>query len=505
MKHAKLLLVGALLVLAMVGGRARANIAFEYYEVQRPEIAEAPVGAFLNELSKLGYVANPRDVIDRLGSQAALPAIANPKLTAQKLLASLTKAHTLWTKAPDFAKLAPVLAEAVTTALANPALVVTDPSIRDALQNALLDLALVYGKLKNDARFSASAEQLEKSSDDMMAEWIRTFRNKVIPQSLGPEAAKMYIRVGKARNKLGRGVLSVSVDDANVLLYVNEAIQSRLQPIPDLVPGPYRVLLMGPNDDARLFLVEVLPNQTTRLDVQWAVSSNLSAESSSVAFVFASSTHPEASTLACRLARATGNSSGGVVLTGMTTIGQTWALRASLYDARTCQLVRGGHVAFYAAANAKGGRALARFIARRARDPDVIVGADVDPAKFQTPDSEGEGTPKLLPAAPTAAATSTPRNWWAWGATAGSAAAFAIGGYGLYRHYGRCGQPGPAGCRYYYADSDLAGYGGISAGVALGALATYLFLRDDAPGSRASTITIAPLRAGAFVGLAGRL
>src|SRR4051812_1246593 len=72
MKHAKLSLVGALLAIAMVGGSARANIAFEYYEVQRPEIAEAPVGAFLNELSKLGYVANPRDVIDRLGNQAAL-------------------------------------------------------------------------------------------------------------------------------------------------------------------------------------------------------------------------------------------------------------------------------------------------------------------------------------------------------------------------------------------------------------------------------------------------
>lgn len=502
MKHAKLLLVGALLALAMVGGSARANIAFEYYEVQRPEIAEAPVGAFLNELSKLGYVANPRDVMDRLGNQAALPAIANPKLTAQKLLALLTKAHTLWTKAPDFAKLAPVLAEAVTTALASPALVVTDPVIRDAFQNALLDLALVYGKLKNDSRFSASAEQLKKSSDEMMAEWIRTFRNKVIPQSLGPEAEKMYIRVGKERNKLGRGVLSVSVDDSNVLLYVNEAIQSRLQPIPDLAPGPYRVLLMGPNDDARLFIVEVLPNQTTRLDVQWAVSSNLSAESSSVAFVFVSSTHPEVSTLACRLARATGESSGGVVLVGMTTIGQTWTMRASLYDARTCQLIRGGQVAFYAAVNAKGGRALARFIALRTRDPDVIVAADVDSAKFQA--TESEGMAKASTAAPTAATTSTPRNWWAWGASAGSATAFVIGGYGLYRHYGRCGQPGPVACPYYYAYSDLVGYGGVSAGIALGAFATYLFLRHDAPGSRASTITIAPLRAGAYVGLAGR-
>jgi hypothetical protein len=461
------------------------------------------VGAFLNELSKLGYVANPRDVIGRLGNQASLPAIANPKLTAQKLLALLTKAHTLWTKAPDFAKLAPVLAEAVTTALAHPALVVTHPTIRDALQNALLDLALVYGKLKNDSRFSANAEQLKKSSDDMMAEWIRTFRNKVIPQSLGPEAQKMYIRVGKERNKLGRGVLSVSVDDSNVLLYVNEAIQSRLQPIPDLVPGPYRVLLMGPNDDARLFLVEVLPNQTTRLDVQWAVSSNLSAESSSVAFVFASSTHPEASTLACQLARATGNGSGKVVLTGMTTIGQTWAMRASLYDARTCQLIRGGQVAFSAAVNAKAGRALARFIALRVRDPDVLVAADVDPAKFQATNCEGEGTVKASPAAPTAAAISTPRNGWAWGATAGSAAAFALGSYGLYRHHGMCGQPGPAGCTYYYAYSDVVGYGGVSAGVALGALAAYLFLHHDAPGSSTSTITMAPLRAGAYVGLAG--
>jgi hypothetical protein len=501
MKHMRLLLLGVFLALTGSNiGIAHANIAFESYEVGRPDVAEVPVGAFLNELTKLGYVANSRDVIDQLGSQAATPALANPKLTAQKLLAQLGSAHTLWTKASDFRKLAPVLQNAVTTALANSALLVTDPTIRNAFRFALLDLALVYSKLADERQ--ADAPQLRKSSEEIMAEWIRTFRDEVITKEKGPEAEGLYVRVRNERNKLGRGVLSVSVDDPDVLLYVNEAIRSRSQPIPDLPPGPYRVLLMGPDDDARLFNVEVLPNQTTRLDIQWAVSSNLVAGSSFVGFVFASSAHPEASKLACQLAKVVGHVSGGVVLVGMRTTGQTWSISASLYDARTCQLIRGGRVAFYTAVSSKGGRALARFIAQRVHDPDVIVTTDIAPAKIEAPAAETAQTAPVTPVPVATAAVSRRRSWWAWSATAGSAASFVVGGYGLYRYYGKCGQP-LGRCPNYYAYSDLAGYGGVAAGIALGAVATYLFLRETRASGH-SNVTLVPRRGGAFVGWTGR-
>lgn len=119
MTEAPRMILGVLLVLGLTTRHASANIAFEVYEVGRPDDAEAPVGAFLHELAKHGYTAEPRDVMDHLGNQVTHPAIANPKLTARQLLVELGAAHAKWTRAPDFRILAPALAELVAEAFDN--------------------------------------------------------------------------------------------------------------------------------------------------------------------------------------------------------------------------------------------------------------------------------------------------------------------------------------------------------------------------------------------------
>lgn len=489
-------------MLGLTTRHAGASIAFEVYELRRPDNAEAPVGAFLHQLAKHGYTAEPRDVMDHLGNQVTHPAIANPKLTARQLLVELGAAHAKWTRAPDFRILVPALAVLVAEAFDNPALVVTDQSIRSKLQDVLLDLALGYGKLAHqleqklergrrdgkpsDPQIEVTIRQLRRSSDETMAEWIRTFSGEVITQKgSGPDAEMLYLRVRDENNRLGRGVLMVTIDDMDVQLYVNETIRSRRQAIPDLLPGRYRVLVMGPNDEARLFIVEVLPNQTTRLDIRWPISSNLMTSASSVAFAFGSAKHPEPSELGCELARIAGHSNGNVVLVGTDTIERQWRLAASQYDIRTCQLARSGYVVLDKPGSVRSADALARFIADGSQDPDVVVTSDVDLSVFRT--IENTRLPEPLVTARSITSPSRP-GWLPWAAAGASAALFAVGGYSVYKGWRACGWGHP-GCEVnpaYY----VIGFTSIDVGAAMGALA--LYWRDD-------TLTLDKLPARWFV------
>lgn len=483
-------LLGSLLVLATVVRHASANIAFENYDIRRPDDADAPVGAFLHELSKRGYTAEPRDVMDRLGNQVTYAAIANPKLTARQLLVELGAAHAKWATAPDFRILVPALAGLVAKAFDNPALVVTDQSIRSKLQDVLLDLALGYGKLARqveqqverdkrenkaiDPKVEATIKQLRRSSAEAMAEWIRTFSGEVISQKgNGPDAEMLYLRIRDENNKQGRGVLLVTIDDLDVQLYVNETIRSRRQAIPDLLPGRYRVLLMGPHDESRLFLVDVLPNQTTRLDIRWPISSNLVTTPSSVALVFSSTKHPDPAELACELARIAGDSRGAVVLAGTDIVDLQWRLTASQYDIRTCQLARSGYVVLGKPASSGRAQALARFIVDGAEDPDVIVTSGVDISVFQTVANNDPSASTTVEQSDTM--PSSRRSWLPWAGAGSAAAMFVVGGYLLYKGHTSCGWGHPD-CTInpaYYP----VGFTAIDLGVALGALS--LYWRDD--------------------------
>lgn len=473
----------ALLVLVLVTQHARADIAFETYDVRRPDEADAPVGAFLHALSKHGYTAEPRDVMDQLGIQATHPAIATPKLTAHQLLVELSAAHARWTKAQDFRTVVPALAALVAKAFDNPALVVTDEVIRGELQKVLLDLALGYGKLaheletgpkpgdpKDEAKLNGTIKQLRRSSEETMAEWIRTFSGEVITQNgNGPEAEKLYLRVrDDDLNKLGRGVLAVTIEDPDVQVYVNETIRSRRQAIPDLLPGRYRVLAMGPNDDAQLFLVDVLPHQTTRLDIRWAISSNLITSPSSVALVFRQGKHAQPAELACPLARAAGHSRGSVVLVGTDVADSQWRMTASQYDIRTCRLARSGYVVLTKLASAKSAQALAEFIATGAQDPDVVITSDEALVAFQTIEN-------MAPSAPAVVDDPAPRArpaWLPWTAAGTSVAMFVVGGYLINRGNTDCAHGLQPDCKVNPALLP-AGFTGLDLGVAFSALALY--------------------------------
>jgi hypothetical protein len=241
---------------------------------------------------------------------------------------------------------------------------------------------------------------------------------------------------------------------------------------------------MGPNDDARVFKVDVRPNQTTNLRVQWTVSSNLLVSTSSIGFVFASPTHPEASMLACKLASAINRGNDEVVLLSMEPAGKQWRVLASLYGTRECQLLREAYVVS-AQLTTRAASSLARFIAQGARDPEVIVIAEADASVFQKMVSDRIAEAAALVRPAPARPEPEPVRWVGWTALGGSMAMFVAGGYAL------------------HSDHGPVGAGAMGLGLALGALAIASFSRDEKP-PEASHLTIAPLRAGATVGWAGR-
>jgi hypothetical protein len=517
----------ALVKLANAEHASATVIVFETYEGRRPEKADFPMGMLRQEFDRLGYIASPPQVQRLLGNQLALPgseppiaAVAaassgrqngrssdkktrppsNPRWSAAALLKELSNVHERWLAAKEsFDILLPALSKAVSDAFASPALIVADQTIRNKLQSVVLDLALINDKLAHTPSDDSSEKELAKryqeAADDWMAEWIRTYGSEGITQKKnGPDADDLYTRVRDARDKLGRGVLSITVDDPNVQLYVNETIRSLRHPVTDLSPGRYRGLMMGPNDDARLFRLEVLPNQTTRLTVDWSVSSSLVVSEWSVALVFLSATHPDPAVLACKLARFAGQS--GVVLLGMEMVEKNWRATASLYSVQSGQVVRAGYTTLGSGELQKSSAALAQFIVNGITDPDVIVTAEnlVAAREFTGPPPGGPIV-RSTHAVDSAAPAATSRGLGKWFAAGGATAALGLGGYGLYRYY-TCGTVGD-NCSDVYPRSGIIGYGAAGVGIALGALASYWFY-EDSNATSASRVTMVPLHSGAM-------
>jgi hypothetical protein len=515
--------------------QANATIVFEWFEARKPERADVVMGMLRQELDKLGFVASPPEVKRRLGNQLALPASEpppadasapsaartrgrstvkktqppNPRSSGAVLLKELTNVHERWIAAKEsFDTLEPALLKAVRNAFASPALIVADQAIRNKLQSVLLDLALIDGKLAHPQIEDGDTEevrnqkillarQYQKFAEDWMAEWIRTYGSEGITQKKhGPDADELYTRVREERDKLGRGTLSITVDDPNVLLYVNETIRSLRHPITDLSPGVYRGLMMGTNDDARLFRLEVLPNQTTRLAVDWSVSSSLVISEWSIAFIPTSSMPPDPAVLGTKLARVTGSS--GVLLIGMEMKEKAWVATASLYNVTSGQTIRSGYTALGAEDTQKRLAALALFLAKGTHDPDVVVTTDSAPSigDLTAPQLAEPSMPSVMPrdrATPPARS----RRVGKWLVAGGSATMLALGGYSLYLHY-TCGNEQNSDCKYVYTRAGVVGYAETLAGVTLGVVAAYLFLADSRL-SAASKVAVAPSPTGAMV------
>ena len=121
-------------------------------------------------------------------------------------------------------------------------------SWRPMVQRSLVGVAL-SAKRRGDGSTAESA----------MAEFLRTYPGDVVDRTtFGPEAWKLYEAVRKSLSEQPTGRLTVSVDDPDAVVFVNERYAGvgsvRLE---DLLPGTYRVHVRKGASPGRIYDAQV--------------------------------------------------------------------------------------------------------------------------------------------------------------------------------------------------------------------------------------------------------
>lgn len=267
------------------------------------------IGALRAELAgpqhKERLIADPRAVLERLGDGTPLPAMANPSLTPDALTDALKAGLDDYTSG-RYEQAAERLARALDDAAVNPALVVSDPSLRNLVPRAIVGRAVSLARQADASQraadaakrgperdaLAAEAHKLADAAQSAMTELVRITPEPSILDSRGPEADRIFQAARDALAARGKGSLVIQVDDPSALFYLDEAGEPHQSLYSaDLLPGRYRVLVRDPRGRARRYAIEVVPQRQTLLDIRWSRDAELdviSARRARVGFTYAS-------------------------------------------------------------------------------------------------------------------------------------------------------------------------------------------------------------------------
>jgi hypothetical protein len=353
--------VGVVALLSTLGPRAAsANIVLEAHDGQRPKDA-ARLAPFLAEMARLGFDASPADIFSRFGGR-----LPRPGSDPTKKLADVARKHDYalgaWKQQPPLDQLLPPLQDAVAVTFDNPAFLISDPSRREPFRRVLIALALAYKRAGDLVRSEATEMEL-----------IRMYPDQAVTQKHdGPDAEQLYQKVRANVVNLGRGTLTVNVNDPSLVVYVDETVRRPNLPIADLAPGPYRVVVVDPDNNSRRYDVEAFSNQDAVLDVDWEADSAFVYTPASAAFIFQThNARTREGELARRLVRSTGDQA--VVLIGISKSGSTLTAVASFYSTVSGRTLRRAQVMLGVKGEPARLVAMAQFIAKGIESQDVTV------------------------------------------------------------------------------------------------------------------------------------
>jgi hypothetical protein len=222
-------------------------------------------------------VATPSDVLETIGDGVPWPAAIDPGMTARKVIDDLKSGIEHWING-RYEQAASQLEEGLATAKHNPALVASDPTLRQLIPRAHVGRAVSLWRLRRRAL-----------AKEAIAELVRTLPEQSILDSWGTEADQIFQLARKELGALGKGALVVEVDDPSTIFYVNEAGQPhRSLFAAALYPGTYRIFVQDARGQSRRFHAIVEPNDVAMLRIQWRRDTRFSATGDHVGFVFES-------------------------------------------------------------------------------------------------------------------------------------------------------------------------------------------------------------------------
>ncbi len=481
--HASAMLVALYTLVWWPSAAYADNIVLESHAGPRDKSFGPLLAPLVDELSRRGAKRGYEEVGKLYEAQVSTPAVLGD-LPAD-FVARIEAGYRLWLEG-NFREAKDTLSPLVRLAHTNPGLIAAESALSSALFRGLVALAMSHHRLGEDPDAWA-----------VMAELLRSFETEVARSQFGSEAGDLYQRTKKSAKERGYGSLRVRSLDDTAAIIINERI-AKVGEVErtELLPGRYRVLAQRGKELGRVFTVEIKPGTRAELvlDPQLEATVVTSPQWTGLAFRDRADREHREVEAAARFASAIG--AVGVIVVGTELRNHKLVAYGALVNAATGKELRRASVAVDTLPPPQRLQALARFLTG---DEPAGEGVDVhQPGEPRSADGAALGT-RSPPEEPT-----QPRRWsgWKW-LTLGSAAAGVGAGIALVALDGSCSSSPPAGqvCRDVY-DTRTAGFAIGGAGLALGAVATWLWLTDRPKAAAAtSALRLSPVAGGVIAGM----
>lgn len=458
------------------------NLVLESHAGPRDRSFGPLLAPLLEELTRRGAKYGYEEVGKIYEAQVSTPAVAGD--LPEDFVARVEAGYRLWLEG-SFREAKEALAPLVRQAHANPGLIVAESKLSGALFRALVALAMSHHRLGEDPDAWAA-----------MAELLRSFETEVTRSQFGSEAYDLYQRTKKSAKERGQGALRVRSLDDTAAIIINERI-AKMGEVErtDLLPGRYRVLAQRGKELGRVVTVEIKAGARAEivLDPQLERVVVTSRQWTGLSFRDRAEREHHEVEAAARFASALG--AVGVIVVGTELRNQRQVAYGALINAATGKEIRRASLVVDTLPPPQRLHSLARFLTG---DEPAGEGIDVHQP------GEPRGPALTAPAPPPARSTRGPR-WggWKWLATGGAVVGLGAG-IGLVALDGSCSSDSPGGqvCRDVYETRTL-GLAVGGAGLALGAVATWLWLTDHpTAAAAASALRLAPAAGGVVAGVA---
>ena len=214
---------------------------------------EVRLPAFYDELSRRGYRAlidSPKAVVNAHSSSGHQLKSSETASTE----AQLKQGIALYLEG-KFKKSKELLEAAWLQKMCRPAIVARNQTLRDSSYQALVYLALVSNRLRQQSKAKSYVEEFMRSFPD----------REVSSRQFGPEASSLFLKHGAEYIKKAKEQLNVSLDDSSAVVFVNERYVGVGEQNMKLLPGDYRIYTQRGSLAGRVFKLNVRSNSKMSL------------------------------------------------------------------------------------------------------------------------------------------------------------------------------------------------------------------------------------------------
>ena len=371
--------------------------------------------------------------------------------------------------------------------MAAPATVARQPDLRDSLYLAHVYLALANNRLGKESIAKHHVEEFLRSFPD----------REVSSRRFGPEAAELFRKAGKDILNAKRGTLKVSLDNQEMVTFIDERYVGVGDVSVELPPGRYRVFTQKGPVAGRVHWATVLEGQSTEKNISSEKDRLLSTDKQFASMVFLDSEQKRRIESKFSMELATALNLRHLVLVEV----QSSDIVATLIESKTRSIVRSGSILIPrgGAPSPKNLRALASFIAGDEPSTQVSVKVGSVPEPLTIP-TKAELAPRERDLSSSTGGISKSWRYTAWGL---GVASIGAGAYLLSIHGEKLNQFNQDGVQLKRKTQNF-GIAAIATGAVLTLTGCILWTQEGNDSSNQAQLFVAPSEYGVSAGVFGR-